>query len=140
VNAGRSIENALMSSAEREGEYHVAPGKDTTDILDFGWWASNGPTGGYLASLVLEASCRATALSQSWARSVDLHVVRLAAADRYQTTVSALGGPTGITVCMVNFAQGEPFATANVQFGPPRGDSHGGDAGAPSVLPAEAYP
>jgi hypothetical protein len=46
----------------------------------------------------------------------------------------------GITICQVNFDQGELFATATIQFGPPRGDTYGGDAEPPSVLPAEAYP
>lgn len=131
-----------MSFAEREGEYRASPdvNEGATDILDYGWWASNGPTGGYLASLALQASCRATGLNESWARGMNLNVLRLAAADRYQTTVSVVGRPTGITICEVNFVQGERFATATVHFGPPRGDSDSGDAEPPAVLPALAYP
>jgi hypothetical protein len=140
--AGDSLNSVPMSCAEREGEDRASPDvdEDAADILDYGWWASNGPTGGYLASLALEASCSATGLSESWARSVNLHVLRLAAADRYQTTVSAVGRPTGITICEVNFVQGELFATATIQFGLPRGGTRGGDAEPPSVLPAKAYP
>ena len=131
-----------VSRVEREGEYRASPDfdEDANNVLDFGWWASNGPTGGYLASLALKASCRATGLSQSWARGVNVNILRLAAADHYQTTVSVVGRPKGITICEVHFVQGELFATATIQFGPPRGDSRSGDAEPPSVLRAEAYP
>ena len=107
--------------------------------LDFGWWASNGPTGGYLASLALEAACERAALDPSWARSIDLHVLRLAAADRYQVNVSLVTGPSRIALASVTFSQGEPFATASVYFSPPRGTTQAGDSAPPSALPPEAY-
>jgi len=47
---------------------------EMTSRLDFGWWASNAPTGGYLTRLSLEAAGRVTGLEAGTARSVDLHV------------------------------------------------------------------
>ena len=56
--------------------------------LNFGWWASNGPTAGYLVSLVLESVGRLRGLDSVTPRSVDLRIVRLAAADDFDVTAA----------------------------------------------------
>ena len=91
---------------------------DARARLDFGWWASNGPTGGYLASLALDRACEETDLDPTGARSVELSVLRLAAADTYVTDVSVAAGPTRIALATVTFTQDEPFAQASIYFSP----------------------
>jgi len=124
---------------DADREANVVDEHDSPAVLDYGWWASNGPTGGYLTSLAIDVACGATGISSSWARSVDLHVIRLAAAGPYRTTVSVVAGPTRINLATVTFAQGEPFAISTVYFGPSRGASGAGDAKPPAVLPPEVY-
>jgi len=108
--------------------------------LDFGWWASNGPTGGYLASLALDRECQETELDATGVRSVELSVLRLAAADTYVTDVSVAAGPARIALASVTFnQQDEPFAQASVYFSPSVGGSNPDDCRPPGALPPEAY-
>jgi len=85
--------------------------------LNFGWWASNGPTAGYLVSLVLESVGRLPGLDSVTPRSVDLRIVRLAAADDFDVTAAFAETAGGVATVMVTLAQREPFATASVQLG-----------------------
>jgi hypothetical protein len=85
--------------------------------LDYNWWASNGPTGGYLVRLALEAVGRLPGFAGVTPRSVDLHVVRLAAADDFDMTVAFSQAAGGVATVAMTFGQGEPFATASVQVG-----------------------
>jgi hypothetical protein len=98
--------------------------------LDFGWWASNGPTGGYLARLSLEEASRVTGADTTTARRVDLHVLRLAAADDFETSVEVATGPSGLTLVTLAFHQARPFAVASVYFSPTDGSAsrEGGQA------------
>jgi hypothetical protein len=88
-----------------------------TGRLDFGWWASNGPTAGYLLSLVLESVGRLPGLHSVTPRTVDLRIVRLAAADDFEVTAAFAEAAGGVATAMVTLAQREPFATASVQVG-----------------------
>jgi len=130
----------LASQTDGGGEPDP-PRVDEADrgVLDYGWWASNGLTGGCLTSLALDITCRTTRITPSWARSATLHLVRLAAADRYHATVTVVTGGTRIAVANVLFTQEEPFATASVHFSPPRGANTAADATPPAVLSPEAY-
>ena len=85
--------------------------------LDFGWWASNGPTAGYLLSLILGSVGRLPGLDSVTPRSADLHIVRLAAADDFDVTARFAEAAGGVATVMVTLAQREPFATAAVQVG-----------------------
>jgi hypothetical protein len=108
--------------------------------LDYGWWASNGPAGGYLTSLALEAAQRAPGLARAIPRGVDLHILRLAAADEFDTTVAVATGPTRLALATVTFCQGEPFAVASMYYSPARGSSLDLELRPPAALPPEAYP
>jgi hypothetical protein len=88
-----------------------------TGRLDFGWWASNGPTAGYLLSIVMASVGRLPGLDSVTPRSADLHIVRLAAADDFDVTAAFAGAAGGVATVMVTLAQREPFATAAVQVG-----------------------
>src|SRR5690348_3366293 len=85
--------------------------------LDFGWWASNGPTAGYLVSLVLESVGRLPGLDSVTPRTVDLRIVRLAAADDFDVTPVFAEAAGGVATVTVTLAQREPFAAASVQLG-----------------------
>ena len=47
--------NASMTEPRPRGTADEA----SSGRLDYSWWASNGPTGGYLVSLAVEAGSRA---------------------------------------------------------------------------------
>jgi hypothetical protein len=109
--------------------------------LDFGWWASNAPTGGYLTRLSLEAAARVTGTEASTARSVVVHILRLAAADDFETSVEVAAGPSGLALVTVTFRQARPFAVASVYFSPSDGSAPAylADADPPAALPPLAY-
>src|SRR5437762_2250502 len=107
--------------------------------LDFGWWASNGPTAGYLVSLVLESVGRLPGLDSVTPRSVDLRIVRLAAADDFDATASFAEAAGGVATVMVTLAQREPFAIASVQLGRRLAKESIAPSHRISALPPDAY-
>src|SRR5260370_28484367 len=82
---------------------------DTQPILDYGWWASNGPTAGYLMRLAADATAERCPAHGS-ALHIDLDVTRLAAAAPYVLTVGSAVGTAGIAHNLVPFHQGAPFS------------------------------
>ncbi len=107
--------------------------------LDFGWWASNGPTAGYLLSIVLGSVGRLLGLDSVTPRSADLHIVRLAAADDFDVTAAFAEAAGGVATVMVTLAQREPFATAAVQVGRRLGEESIGPSQRLGVFPPEVY-
>src|SRR5258708_36944237 len=110
--------------------------------LDFGWWASNGPTAGYLVSLVLESVGQLPGLDSVTPRSVDLRIVRLAAADDFDVTTAfaqAAGGVGSVATVVVTLAQHEPFATASVQLGRRLAAESISPSHRPSPFPPEVF-
>src|SRR6202011_3437887 len=92
------------------GRTTVAP--DTQPILDYGWWASNGPTAGYLMRLAADATVERCPAHGSAVR-LGLGVPRLAAAAPYVLPVVSDVGASGIAHNLVAFRQGGPFAVAS---------------------------
>jgi len=115
------------------------PGALLSGRLDFGWWASNGPTAGYLLSLVLESVGRLPGLKSATPRSVDLRILRLAAADDFDVTAAFAQAAGGVATVMLTFAQREPFATASVQFGRRLAEESFAPSRRLSVFPPGAY-
>ena len=107
--------------------------------LDGAWWASNGPTGGYLTRLALEIACSTTATENVPARSVDLHVLRLARPGPFEILVETVGQVVPGALVMMTFLQEETFALALVSFSPERGSNDGGDETPPAAYPPHAY-
>jgi len=121
--------------------------------LNFGWWASNGPTAGYLLSLVLESVGRLPGLDSVAPRSVDLRIVRLAAADDFDVTAAFAEGAGGVATVTVTLAQREPeavvtegpsvpraaFAAASVQLGRRLAEESIAPSHRLSAFPPEAY-
>src|SRR5258708_15428427 len=116
-----------------------APGALFAGRLDFGWWASNGPTAGYLVGLVLESVGRLPGLDSMTPRSVDLRIVRLAAADDFDVTAAFVEAAGGVATVMVTLAQREPFATASVQLGRRLAEESIAPSHRLSAMPPEAY-
>src|SRR5436309_2936753 len=81
--------------------------------LDFGWWASNGPTAGYLMRLVLGAVGDAYR-TDATVRRIELRVSRLAAAGSFELAMAGAADPADHELLRVTFDQGRPFATATV--------------------------
>jgi hypothetical protein len=106
--------------------------------LDFGWWASNGPTAGYLIRLALKAAEKAHP-AHPYARQVSLQVLTLPAAEPVEVAASTLSGPSDTGILTVTFTQGHLFALASLALGPPGGESAPSDASPPPALPREAY-
>jgi Acyl-CoA thioesterase C-terminal domain len=106
--------------------------------LDFGWWASNGPTAGYLMRLALEALDHNVDTDAS-VRRIDLHVLRLAAAAPFDVNVSTNPGAAGLNLVTVTFGQIEPFAVASLTLGAAERGTAAGDVEPPAALTLDAY-
>ena len=120
------------------------PAQQSSDVLltgrlDFGWWVSNGPSAGYLVSLVLASVGRLPGLDSVTPRSVDLRIVRLAAADNFDVTASFARAAGGVAAVVVTLAQGEAFATASVQLGRRLAEESIPPLHRLGALPPEAY-
>jgi hypothetical protein len=106
--------------------------------LDYGWWASNGPTAGYLARLALDA-VDPTASGVCPVRHLNLHVLRLAAAAPIDIAISSEHGADGFDLATVTFGQRGPFAVASLMIDAAHEMVSTGDAKPPAALPLEAY-
>ena len=125
--------------AHREGapDPSCAP-SGTRGTLDFGWWASNGPTAGYLMRLALDAIGDACG-TDAGVRRIELRVSRLASAGPFELAIAGAADPADIELLRVTFDQGRPFATATVLRARAAGAEVGGDASPPAALPRDAY-
>ena len=108
--------------------------------LDFNWWASDGPTGGYLISLAIEAAAAAGHEPHAEAQSIDLSVVRGTRADAFEASMVTLQNGSQPSHTAIVFQQNNrPFAIASLR------GSHSLAAGLltgsvpPDALPAAAY-
>jgi|GraSoiStandDraft_54_1057290.scaffolds.fasta_scaffold282500_2 hypothetical protein len=106
--------------------------------LDFGWWASNGPTAGYLMRLALDAIGDVYG-TDATVRRIEVRVSRLAAAGPFELVIAGAADPADLELLRVTFRQGRPFATATVLRSEARGAEVGGDANPPAALPRDAY-
>ena len=91
--------------------------------LDTGWWAANGPHGGYLAAIVLRAMQAAVDDPARPARSFTMHFLSRADAGplRIETTVVRAG--KSMTTVSADARQGDrPIATALAAFSSSRDD------------------
>jgi hypothetical protein len=105
----------------------------TQGTLEYGWWASNGPTAGYLMRLALDA------IGDAGVRRIDLRVTRLAAAASFELTFDGGTDPADPELLRGTFNQDRPFATVSVLRVQPYGTDVGGDATPPAALPSDAY-
>jgi hypothetical protein len=111
----------------------------TTSALDYGWWASNGPTAGYLARRAIDALEQSPDAGRGQVRHAHVQVLRLAAADAMDISVARASGTHGIARASFTFGQGGEFAVATLTVGPRLGHSGTGDAAPPAALPLDAY-
>jgi hypothetical protein len=110
---------------------------DTQPSLDYGWWASNGPTAGYLMRLAADATAERCSARGSALR-IGLDVARRAAAP-YVLTVGSDVGTSGIAHNLVAFHQALPFAVASVLTAAGSARPAVSDVTPPAALPPEAY-
>ena len=106
--------------------------------LDFGWWANNGPTGGYLLSLALAAADDDHRPAEV-IRYASLQLLGLPVVGAFAYEPTRLASRPGTCVTSVDFVQRRLFATAQVISGAVDGPSRAGDVSPPSALPREAY-
>jgi Thioesterase-like superfamily len=115
--------------------------QQTRSRLEFGWWASNGPTAGYLMRLALDLTPGARDDLGGAPRSVDVQVIERASAGRFESNVSfSFRRGTSDGVASVTLSQGRPFAHARVRLSAPGGVVSAlafGDA--PGARAAEEY-
>jgi hypothetical protein len=107
--------------------------------LDFGWWANNGPTGGYLLSLALAAADEQDQVPGQVVRYAAVQLLELPVVGAFAYEAIRLRSRSGSGVTSVDFAQRRLFATAQVISGAADGPSRPGDATPPPALPSEAY-
>jgi hypothetical protein len=120
------------------GDRNLLVAPDARRPLDVGWWASNGPTAGYLMRLALEALDH-NVDSDASVRRIDLHILRLAAAAPFFVTVSTKPGAAGVDLVSVTFGQMESFAVASLTLGVDERGTAAGDIEPPAALPLGAY-
>ena len=103
--------------------------------LDFGWWASDAPTGGYLLRRVLEAAEEQLGVDAPLVRHVHLQVLRYAAAGPVDITVDVDRGLAATARATFSFRQEEQqVAVASMTIGAERfGPTEPGDTAAPKV-------
>ena len=106
--------------------------------LDFGWWANNGPTGGYLLSLAL-AAADDDHRSADVVRHAALQLLGLPAVGAFAYEPTWLASRPGTGFISVDFVQRRLFATAQVLTGAADGASRPGEVKPPSALPRETY-
>src|SRR5215472_2425553 len=111
----------------------------TTGTLDYNWWGSDGPTAGYLIRHAIDALKQAPDAGRGQVRHAHVQVLRLAAADAIDISITRASGTHGIGRVTVTFGQGGEFAVATLTVGPRLGHSGPADATPPAALPREAY-
>src|SRR5262249_61776831 len=80
----------------------------TTSVLDYGWWASDGPTAGYLARRAIDAPEQSPDAGPGQGRHAHGQVLRLAAADAIAISVAGASG--GHRIGRVTVTSGQPGA------------------------------
>ena len=110
-----------------------------TGALDYGWWASNGPTAGYLVRRAIDAVELSLDTARGHVRHAHVQLLRLPAADAIDISIARVSGRHGISRVTVTFGQGGEFAIAMLTIGPRLGHSVAGDATPPAALPLDAY-
>src|SRR5712671_7023424 len=78
----------------------------TMSALDYGWWASDGPTAGYLARRTIDALEQSPDAGRGQVRHAHVQVLRLPAADAIDISVARASGTHGISRLTVKFGQG----------------------------------
>ncbi len=94
----------------------------SVESLDFGWWANNGPTGGYLLSLALAAADDDQRPAEV-VRYVALQLLGLPVVGAFAYEPARLPSRPGTGVTSVDFVQRRLFATAQVISGAADGAS-----------------
>jgi hypothetical protein len=105
--------------------------------LDFGWWASNGPSGGHLTAVALDLDARRPTTAAP--RTVDVQMLRLPKAAPFEAEVSAHLGAARLEITSIQLRQETPFAAASVYSTPPLEATSVPAADPPAVLPPQAY-
>lgn len=118
-----------------------APGPPAEPV-DFGWWASDAPTGGYLLRRALEAGKEQLGIDFPLVRHVHLQVLRYAAAGPVDITVDASRGMAATARATVTFRQEQhDVAVASMTLGAARlGPTEQGDTVRPRVRRRTSYP
>ena len=106
---------------------------DTQPIRDYRWWASNGPTAGYLMRLTVDATPARRIATPSASASTSPAPPPL----RMPLSVESDVSPSGITYNQVAFHQGGPFAVASVLTAAGSTRAAVSDVTPPAALPAE---
>src|SRR5260370_5771147 len=128
-----------MSAQDGAGGSGGAASRRTPSALDYGWWASDGPTAGYLVRRAIDALEQSADAGRGQVRHAHVQVLRLAAADAIDISVARASGTHGSGRVSVTFGQGGEFAGATLTVGPRLGHSGTGDGTPPAALPLEAY-
>jgi hypothetical protein len=110
-----------------------------TGALDYAWWASDGPTAGYLARRAIDAVEQLPDAGRGQVRHAHVQLLRLPAADAIDISIARISGTHGIGRVTVSFGQGGEFAIGTLTVGPRLGHSGTGDATPPAALPLDAY-
>lgn len=123
------------------GKWRKVPDHASTaeGTLDFKWWASDGPTGGYLISLAIDSASRAGQMGNTTGLRVDLRIVGGAAADAYEASLVTVENESGWKTAIVFQQKNTPFAIASLRGAPSEQGTSVPSSVPPHALPAQAY-
>jgi hypothetical protein len=116
------------------------------EVLDYGWWASNGPTGGYMLALSMNATADPGGSPPRSIRTVELYMLGPARASGYRSRIKPMATSAGGLVTAITFSQADLFALAIVHQDPQdpaarpqrRGDTRAPDVGVAAMYPPMA--
>ena len=107
--------------------------------LDFNWWASDGPTGGYLISLAIEAATDAGEAPYTRGRGLDLWIVGGAGAETYEAALVTAQTESSSDTAIVFQQNNTPFAIVSLRGAPSERESSVTSSEPPDALPPQAY-
>src|SRR5260370_30948679 len=128
-----------MSAQDGAAGSRAPTSRRTTSALDYGWWASDGPTAGYLVRRAIDAREQSPDAGRGQVRHAHVQVLRLAAADAIDLSVARASRTHRIGRVTVTIGQGGQFAVATLTVGPRLGHSGNGGGTPPSALALEDY-
>src|SRR5258707_15383016 len=101
-----------MSAQDGAAGSRAPTSRRTTSALDYGWWASDGPTAGYLARRTIDALEQSPDAGRGQVRHAHVQVLRLPPAAAIDISPARASGPHGTSRLTVTLGQRGEFAAA----------------------------
>src|SRR5260370_10122357 len=98
-----------MSAQDGAAGSRAPTSPQTTSALDYGWWASDGPTAGYLARRAIDAVEQLPDAGRGQVRHAHVQLLRLPAADAIDISIARTTATHATARATVSSAQAAEF-------------------------------